>query len=211
VRVLLVDDHRLFRDGMKSLLTQWRSNVDVTEVGRLLDAVSALADADFDLILLDLTLPDSLDPEQTVRLTVAGAGDTPVVAVSMLDSQAMVARALQAGIDGFIRKSDSAAVMMSALDVVVAGGRYLPAGVAEPPAAPVAVPALSDRQLEVLRLIAKGQSNKAIARELKIAEATVKVHVHRLLQLIGASSRAKAAAWAHQSGVFSADGFSEGS
>ncbi len=204
MRVLLVDDHQLFLDGMKSLLTQWRSEVAIVEVGRLADALTALdTQAPFELVLLDLTLPDSLEPDQTMRAVVAKAGNVPVVAVSMLERHPALAQTIQAGARGFIRKTDSASVMMASLEMVLAGGSCIPAQLladTELTTDP-SISALSERQLEVLRLLAAGQSNKEIARQLGIAEATVKVHVHRVLQLIGASSRAKAAAWAHQQGI----------
>lgn len=192
---------------MKSLLAQWRRGLALVEVGRAADACAALAGEPFDLVLLDLALPDSPDPEQTVRTVAAAAGRTPIVAVSMADSHATVTRAVQAGARAFIRKSDSAGVMMATLDMVLAGGSCIPAGsLGESPAPPAQTPALSERQLEVLRLIAKGASNKEIARELEISEATVKVHVHRILQILGAPSRTRAAAWAHQVGLVPVEG-----
>ena len=206
MRILTVDDHQLFRDGMKSLLAQWRSDATVIDVGRLADALDALArNPRFDLILLDLTLPDSLDPEATVRSMREAAGEVPIVAISMEERVAVLARAIGAGARGFIRKSDSAAVMLATLDMVLAGGSCIPSELltqAEPAAR---LPALSTRQREVLRLIARGLSNKEISRELGIAEATVKVHVHHVLRLIDAPSRAKAAIWASRMALVEAE------
>lgn len=203
MRVLLVDDHRLFRDGMKSLLAQWRKDITIVEVGRLGDALEALgAGQGFDLILLDLTLPDSLEPQHTMGAVLAAADAAPVVAVTMLDRHPGLRHTVQAGARGFIRKTDSAQVMMATLEMVLAGGSAIPADLLNEPS-PLSRPEapLSERQLDVLRLIAKGLSNKEIARALGIAEATVKVHVHRILQLIDMPSRSKAAAWAHEVGL----------
>ncbi len=198
---------------MKSLLVHWRAEARIVEAGRLAEALDRLAAGErFDLILLDLTLPDSQDFEDTLHRMVRAAVGMPVVAVSMLDQRAVVAAAIRAGARGFIRKTDSANVMLGALEMVLAGGSCVPAELlcGEPEASPHA-PVLSERQLEVLRLIDGGMSNKEIARALGIAEPTVKVHVHRILQLVGTTSRAKAAVWARRAGLLpGSEGFSAG-
>lgn len=203
MRVLVVDDHRLFRDGMKSLLAHWRGDAVIVEAGRLGEAVGLLGGADrFDLILLDLTLPDSQDFEDTLGRMRRAAPQVPIVAVSMHDQRPVVATAIRLGARGFIRKTDSANVMIGALEMVLAGGSCVPAELlCDDRDLPHDAPPLSERQREVLGLIARGLSNKEIARQLGIAEPTVKVHVHRILQLVGTSSRAKAAVWARRAGL----------
>lgn len=200
--VLLVDDHRLFRDGMKSLLVQWWPGVVILEAGRLVEAQAVLAERNVDLILLDLTLPDSAGPEQTVHSVASAAGVAPIAVISMLDVRPFINQLVQAGMRAFIHKSDSAKMMMATLSMVLAGNTCIPAELfADASDSSHELPRFSARQLEVLQLIVQGLSNKEIARELCIAEGTVKIHVHRLLKIIGASSRAKAAAWARQVGL----------
>lgn len=203
MRVLVVDDHRLFRDGMKSLLAHWRSDAALVEAGRLGEALDLLGTGErFDLILLDLTLPDSQDFEDTLGRMGRTAPQVPIVAVSMHDQRSVVAAAIRLGARGFIRKTDSASVMVGALEMVLAGGSCVPAELLCDDRDPTQdAPPLSERQREVLGLIAQGLSNKEIARELGIAEPTVKVHVHRILQLVGTPSRAKAAVWARRAGL----------
>ena len=206
MRLLVVDDHRLFRDGLKSLLAQWRPLAHLDEAGRLAEALEALQRPPPPvLVLLDLTLPDSPDPGATLRQASTMGRVAPVVAVTMADPGDLARQSAECGVRGFIRKSDPASVMLAALDIVLAGGSCIPADVLRREAAlEASAPALSERQREVLGLLVQGLSNKEIARALGVAEATVKVHVHRILQVVGTSSRAKAAAWARQTGFLPA-------
>lgn len=204
MRLLVVDDHRLFRDGMKSLLSQWRPSARIEEAGTIAEALAAVhRPPPPALVLLDLTLPDSPEPALTLRRAAQAVAVAPVVAVTMSDQPGLLHEAARHGVRGLIRKSDAASVMLTALDVVLDGGSCLPlqAGRLDPPPASTdPPPPLSERQREVLALLVEGLSNKEIARRLGVAEATVKVHVHRILQVVGTSSRAKAAAWARQVG-----------
>jgi DNA-binding NarL/FixJ family response regulator len=198
MRVLVLDDHRLFLDGVGALLQRWRDDVSLATCARVADAVALLRTPPrYDLVLSDLTLPDSLEPAGTIARVVEAAAGTPVAVVSMLESAAVLSAVQQHGARAFIRKSDGAAVMLAAIDLVLAGGTSFPA----PPARSAethALLSLSQRQREVLQHLELGRSNKEIARLLNIEETTVKVHVHRILQLLGAGSRAKAAAWARE-------------
>lgn len=200
MHVLVVDDHRLFLDGLQALLVGWRGDVQVVTAGRLADAIEQLRRAArFDLVLLDLTLPDALDPVHTVQRLVAAAAGAPVIAVSMLVQADLVTRVIGAGARGFIRKTDSAELMLAAIEVVRAGGVHVPADTLKPATLQrPPEPPLSERQCDVLELIARGWSNKEIARERAIAETTVKVHVHRILQVLGLTTRARVAVWARE-------------
>jgi len=207
MRALLIDDHRLFRDGMKSLLMQWRADLQIAEASTLDLARKALQEqaGGFDLVLLDLTLPDSSDALHTMQQVLQVAGEAPVVAVSMLPPNTEL---IDAGARGYIHKSESAHVMLASLDLVLAGGNCIPAGMLKPE--PTVLDefhnVLSERQQQVLTQMASGLSNKEIARVLGISEGTVKVHVHRVLQQLGATSRAKATLLAQRRGWLQAAG-----
>lgn len=205
MRLLVVDDHQLFLDGLKSLLARWRTPLQIDEATRLAEARLQLRrQPRYDLVLLDLMLPDVLNPWETLRQLLPETAGAPVVAMSMTASAELPAEAIRAGARGFIHKTDRAELMLSVLDVVLAGGSCLPPQPVTPNTA-AEVPVLSERQREVVALLARGLSNKEISRELDIAETTVKVHVHRILQLLGIDSRTKVAAWAHAT-AFTAQG-----
>jgi DNA-binding NarL/FixJ family response regulator len=201
MRVLVLDDHRLFLDGLCSLLKQWREGICLVTCSHVSEAVHLLqVPPRYDLVLSDLTLPDSLEPAGTLQRVVDAAAGVPVAVVSMLEAADVVSVVQLHGARAFIRKSDGAAVMLASLDLVLAGGTSYPAPPVRPPAS-LALQTLSLRQREVLHHLEQGLSNKEIARRLCIAETTVKVHVHRILQLLGSASRAKAAAWAREARV----------
>ena len=162
----------------------------------------ALAAQGFDLCLVDLGMPGAgpLDGIEALR---AAAPQMPVLVVTGSHDDAAMLAILERGVAGFAPKTSTPAVLTAAIELVLAGGRYLPTRLVELrrplPAAPAGI--LSARQVEVLRLVASGQSNKDIARMLGIAPATVKTHVAHLIAATGASNRTDAAMRARASGL----------
>lgn len=125
----------------------------------------------------------------------ANNGKVPVVILSAMEDQAMVSRAMELGARGFIPKSASGDVMLNSLRLVLSGGVCLPQGYGDGARgdAQSSMPNLTNRQLEVLRLMAQGSSNKEIARELGISENTVRVHISAIISALDATNRTEAA------------------
>ena len=206
MKLLVVDDHALVREGVKHVLLTMGPDVDVLEAGSAEEALRVIEDnAGLDLVLLDVGLPgmNGFELLQVLR----ERGPAPRVAMlSASDDKSGVMSALQGGAAGFIPKSYSRELMIQAVRIVLAGGIYVPpqaVGIGAPaPAAPDSVRhlKLTDRQTQVLGLLAQGKSNKAIASALSISEPTVKAHVTEVLRVLKVTNRAEAAIAARRLG-----------
>ena len=205
MKILIADDHELFRTGVGRILTDLVDDVVVVEAGDLEEARKAAAEnPDLEVILLDLKMP-GVEGLSGVRLLSEEAPDALLVVVSASESQDDVREAIRCGAAGFIPKTSSAPVMISALRLILAGGVYLPPSLlAEDPspnAGEAATPALSARQQEVLLLLAQGRSNKEIARELTMSISAVKLHVSAVLKKLAVNNRTEAATAAGRLGL----------
>lgn len=205
LEVLIADDHPLFREALTDVIRQVSPSHRCLEACNLQEALDlARATPDLDLILLDLMMPgmDDCAGLKTLRHEVPAV---PIVVVSAKTERATVLEAIRHGAVGFITKTSPRSVLVKALLQVLAGGVYLPPEVVrqfdtEPLAdtEPVAkVPrslltTLTRKQLLVLERLAKGESNKQIARALSLAEPTVKTHVSAILRKLNVQSRASA-------------------
>lgn len=195
MQILVADDHALIREALRHLLQELDSNTTVIEA---VDGQSArhfiAAHPQLDLALLDLKLPGVNGLELLADLR-RGYPELPIVVLSGTEDAATMRAVLDRGAMGFIPKSSSNRVMLGALQLVLAGGRYLPPQLFSAVAAAsesLADLKLTDRQRDVLRLIVQGQSNKQICRELGLAEPTVKIHVTAILRALQVTSRAQA-------------------
>jgi len=205
VKVLVIDDHDLVRAGLKPVLEQLApqgETVRVFEAPTYTRGVEIAAEnPDLDLVLLDFNLPNVAGFAALVDIQ-ERFPDVPVVIVSGEDDPALVRGAFERGALGFIPKSSTSAVILSALRLVLAGGTYLPrevmasAAPARPtahlPAASLAQLNVTPRQAQVLELVLAGKSNKVICRELGLAEGTVKNHVAAVLKALNATNRVEA-------------------
>lgn len=215
MKALLVDDHALFRSGLMLLLAARFPDVVMREADGLSAALAHLNDEpDIELVLLDLGLRDS-DGLPTLRQLRAVSEDRTIVVLSAYDDADTVIAALNEGAAGFIPKSTRGKGVEQALRVVLDGGVYLPpvvySAVAPLPAleqtdeerAREAIDrlGLSPRQIDVLRLLMAGQSNKAICRELDVAESTIKTHLLALFRKLGVGSRTEAVVAAAKLGL----------
>jgi DNA-binding NarL/FixJ family response regulator len=214
MKLLLVDDHALLRDGLALMMAQEFRDLELLQAGTLADAHAALrAHPDVRLVLLDLGLPDGDGVEALPALREAAPG-AMLVALSADEKRETVLAAIAAGASGYIPKTAQSGAMMEALRFVLAGGVYLPAGVLERRAserrdsgAPGAVGrspeelGLSPRQVDVLKLLVEGKSNKLIARDLLMSESTVKTHLEALFRRLGANSRTQAVVAAARLGL----------
>jgi DNA-binding NarL/FixJ family response regulator len=209
VKILVVDDHALIRSALHDVLKEVKSDAIVLEASSCSQAMQVIAShPDLDLILLDLNLPDR-DGFSVLAELGERNPPIPVVVLSAQQDRDSVNRALDLGALGFITKSGQLEVMVKALELVFAGGIYIPPEIrardqplarqpdAKQPAAsrPSVSPAdlgLTERQVDVLSLMMQGKSNKAICRVLNLAEPTVKNHVTAILKALGVSNRTEA-------------------
>lgn len=198
-RVLIVDDHPVFRDGLAGLLATLPDIEIAGSVGTAEDAVAAAAAVAPDVVLMDLNLPGRSGVEAT-RQVLAAAASVAVLVITMVDDDDSVLAALQAGARGYILKGASADEISAAIRTVAAGGAVFGAAIAN---RLVAAPerresaadeaSLTAREREVLTLLADGLSNKQIARELGLSLKTVQNHVSRILDKLQAADRTQAA------------------
>ncbi len=210
MRTLLVDDHALFREGLALLITHSFPAMQLTQAGTLAEALARLTHGDgVELVLLDLTLPDSQGLDGLTRVREA-APATTVVVLSADDAPDTVLAAIDFGAAGFIPKTANAAAMREALQVVMGGGVALPSavtlGTAPEAVATAALGAeslqgLSPRQLDVLHLLIRGRPNKLICRELALSESTVKTHLGAIFRKLEVNTRTQAVVAAARLGL----------
>ena len=218
IQLLLVDDHSLFRRGLKALLSQDERFRVTGEAGDVGEALRCLAQQRPDVILLDNHLPGVRGVDAIPALKEA-APTARVLMLTVSENENDLAAALQAGADGYLLKtveSDQLAetivkvlegesvISPEMLTKLVSVFRARPAETAPAPLEPASGPSpdlLSPREREILLLIARGDSNKLIARALDIAETTVKIHVQHILRKLGLSSRVQAAVYATSRGL----------
>ncbi len=191
LRLLLVDDHRIFLDGLSLALAPLCPDLRVDTAQNAKEAENCLAQHDYDLILLDLHLPDLPGLDLLQRWQQQGRM-TPVAILSASDAGQHARAALDAGALGFIPKSADGDNLRQAVTSVLLGETL--------PAPPADKPPLTPRQLEILRLLADGLPNKAISRELGVSEDTVKTHLKALFQELDVHTRTACVAVARQRG-----------
>jgi DNA-binding NarL/FixJ family response regulator len=207
MNILIGDDHLLFREGLCRLLMQLSADATFTEAGTYDEVlIHCQGDQDFDLILLDLQMPGWPGYAGIQQICEMQAG-TPVVIVSASESQNDVRSTLDAGASGYIPKSSSVKIMLSALNLVFSGGIYVPPAALQvdthansssggnnqsASSGGPGLPSLTQRQRDVLRCLREGKSNKQIAYELGLSEGTVKIHVTAVMRSLGVRNRTQA-------------------
>jgi DNA-binding NarL/FixJ family response regulator len=191
VRILMVDDHPLFRSGIAGVIADLAATVETTEASSCEKALGLLAAGrEFALILLDLNLPGMDGMTGLARLRDA-APATPVVVLSATEDSRKIKQAIAAGAKGYVPKSAGRDILLNALRLVLSGGVYLPINIMESPA-PASIEQLTPRQREVLQWLVRGKSNKEIADLLGMAENTVRVHVAAILRYLDVKNRTEA-------------------
>ena len=204
MKILIGDDHLLFREGLRRLLEQLQGEASFVEAGTFDEVLDQCrAGGTFDIILMDLHMPNwpGFDGLREIQALQPGV---PVVVISASEALGDIRGALDHGATGYIPKSSSVKVMMGALNLVFSGGIYLPPGAltASIEAAPrrrtvdmsdrSAGYGLTQRQREVLECLRLGKSNKQIAYELGLSEGTVKIHVTAIFKSLGVKNRTQA-------------------
>jgi DNA-binding NarL/FixJ family response regulator len=198
IRVLIVDDHRLVRAG---LITLFESSRDIQVVGEAANGREALEVARAvrpDVALMDVSMP-VLDGVAATSLLSAELPAVRVVALTSFSDRQRVTDVLAAGAVGYLLKDCTPEELFSAVRAAAAGHTPLDARVAGallPSRVPPAAQRLSDRERDVLRLVAEGMANKQIARVLGISESTVKAHLGSIFRHLGVTDRTSAAIWA---------------
>jgi RNA polymerase sigma factor (sigma-70 family) len=212
VRVLLVDDDELMRAGLKAVLSSDETIQVVGEAGDGRAAVGRASELRPDVVLMDVRMPD-LDGIAATREVVAASPEMKVVILTTFEQDDYIFGALSAGASGFLLKRTSPEELISAVHTVAAGDSLLSPSVtsrviermAEQPAPDASRDArldeLTDREREVLELVAGGLSNREIAATLVIEESTVKTHVKRILAKLGVRDRVQAVIFAFESGL----------
>jgi two-component system nitrate/nitrite response regulator NarL len=218
ISVLLVDDHPLFRGGVRSLLQR---NPRFAVVGEASDGVEGLKHAMQlrpDVILLDLHMP-GMSGVDTLRLILRDWPQAAIIMLTVSEDAEDLATALRAGARGYLVKNIDADYLIRAIERAAAGEAVLAESMTaklvaqlqkqhEPraPAPPSELDRLTPREREILACLARGESNKLIARVLDLAESTVKIHVQNILKKLGLSSRVQAALFAVAQGMHGGPG-----
>lgn len=193
MEVLIIDDQPVFRETLAELVGKRFAGASVRLAKDLEAGLALLAQRRSDLIIADLSSP-GLQTEAGLKLLIERAESRPVLAMDGRRYGRNLDRARRAGTRGYLTKTSTRALMDAAIALVAAGGAYHPIdsdGEEDQDSGPAK--ALSPRQLQVLRGLTQGKSNREIAADLGIAEATVKLHVHAILNATGARNRTEAA------------------
>ncbi|GAA0581081.1 response regulator transcription factor [Caenispirillum bisanense] len=212
---MIADDHELFRDGLRLVLGELGPDLQVIEASSY-DQTLEIANREdgLDLVLLDLVMP-GMPWNEGLGAVKRRLPKVPVVILSASEERRLVLEAVRLGAAGFIPKTSSSKVMLSALRLVMSGGVYLPPALidesavvgrnAEPVHADLSLDAapLTPHQREVLALLGQGKSNKEIARILNLSEGTVKLHVTAILKALNVSNRTGAVVAASRLGLTS--------
>jgi two-component system NarL family response regulator len=204
IRILVVDDHFVVRMGLSGSINVEADMTVVAEASTGQMAIDSYREQKPDVVLMDLRLPDMGGIEVTKSM-VSEFADARVIILSTYDGDEDVYNALRAGARSYLLKTVQREELLSAIRTVYAGERYLTQVVANRLAERLPSTALSERELEVLKDLAKGRSNKEIASSLGIAEITVKLHVSNILAKLNASSRTQAVTMALQRGILHLD------
>jgi len=196
-RIIIVDDHPLFRSALRQTLAAGDPAIVVEEAGDLTGLAAALeADRDCDLVLLDLNMPGSHGFSGLLLLR-AQFPEVPVMIVSAVEQGTVIRRAFELGAAGYLSKSVEPAEIRRAIETVLSGEIFVPEGViletADAQSALLRrLSSLTPQQVRVLMMLKDGLMNKQIAYELSISEATVKAHVSAILQKLDVDSRTQA-------------------
>lgn len=201
IRVLVVDDHPVVRAGLRLLLEKADRIVVAAEAADAAGAIGAVEVGDIDVVLMDLRLGDGVDGVgATARIRALGLAPR-VLILTTFETDADILRAVEAGAAGYLLKDSEPQVLVSAIEAAHRGEIVLAPGVAQRLAAQQPLPDLTERELEILRLVAGGASNRAIGAELFISEATVKTHLARAFAKLGVNSRTEAVSLARDRGL----------
>lgn len=219
MKILIADDHELFLKGLEMILADYNPTAEIVSAKNYSEIFDNIAKSkDFDLILTDLAMPGAHWLEAIEKIH-KDLPDTPIIILSAVFDKEIVQKTLDIGAAGYIPKTSSRDIIISAVNLVLSGGVYIPAELlynSEQSELDILksvenltsnqdtkgdASILSPRQIDVLKLIAKGESNKQIAFELGLSEGTVKLHVTAILKVLNVYNRTGAVAAANHLGL----------
>jgi DNA-binding NarL/FixJ family response regulator len=208
IRILIADDHPVFRFGLKALLATEPDAEVIGEASTGEEAVSLASELAPDVILMDINMPD-LNGIEATRQVLAARPQTGILIVSMLDDDSVFA-ALRAGARGYLLKGAEGDATLRAIRTIAEGGTIFSPGIAgrvmkyfagEKPESPAPFPELTEREREILALLAQGLSNAEIAKHLVISQKTVRNHISKIFNKLQVSDRLQAALRAREAGL----------
>lgn len=194
MKLLLADDHALFRDGFSMIISSTVSGSEIIPANNWSEARILVKKQYFDIALLDLFMPGTMPWQEELSAFISSVPHVPVCIVSSSNNQSHIKQAFKLGVKGYIRKTSDASEVKDALSRVINGERYVPSSEWKslPQATGTASLQLTQRQKEILMLVAEGDSNKQIGITLEITESTVKRHVYNLFKALDAKNRTEA-------------------
>lgn len=210
IRVALVDDHRVVRQGLRSYLAAFADIEIVGEAGSGEDAVKTISDWLPDVLVMDMLMPGGIDGIETTRRIRALSPHTQVVVLTAYADDARVVAALRAGAIGYIRKEAEPELLLSAVRAAARGQSVLDPSIAGSVLQDLVrgkLPGgeLTEREMDVLRQLANGRTNKQIAETLVVSEETIKTHVGNILAKLSLAHRGQAMIYALKKGFISVD------
>ena len=209
MKILIADDHALFRDSLSLQFEKINPEFIILQASNFNQALKFVeTDPNISVIVMDADMPD-MNLEEALKDLKAKAPQAKFVVVSAGEDNHTIRKSLELGVSGYISKRLQAEALYKALQLILDGGTYLPPSVLQPSGGnivqdtqrPRAAKSLTNRQNQVLGLVAQGLSNKQIAYEMGVSEATVKLHINALLRSVGATNRTQAVIMAQKMGI----------
>jgi two-component system NarL family response regulator len=202
IRVLIADDHAIFRQGLATIINRDPDMQVITQAENGKQAIALFEEHQPDVTLMDLRMP-GVEGVAAISAICAIAKSARIIVLTTYDSDEDIYRGLQAGAKGYLLKETEPDELLNAIRTVHRGQQYIPPDVGAKLAQRLSNPELSERELAVLRSLAQGMSNADIATALSIGEGTVKSHVNRILNKLDVSDRTQAVIVAVKRGIVS--------
>lgn len=207
MKILIADDHALFRDGLALRLEEIAPDAVIAQASSYAQVFKILkTEPDTDVLILDIEMPD-LPWLESLRQIRQAAPKTKIIVISASEDSRTVRTVLATGVKGYIPKRSEIKVINNALKLIIEGGSYVPPNLLENASQNtisgrnIGIKTLTNRQSQVLDLIAQGKSNKQIAYDMGVSESTVKLHINALLRSLHVSNRTQAVVTAQKIGL----------